>query len=1108
MKNWTDYNDEEEPIPFRRRVFCSSLDGRPIKIKNVETLIKSLEDRRHIPNWILRLANDRDGWDKYPWGSHVWTTLYQQLKDANVRCWPALYTTQPTYEIDKKSYSITGFAWAFKTWILESFRATMNNYYTRYRRLPRIVAWSSKNKFYRNMLKPFLYGQLPIQRLVPDEIEARSRWWVSSMAYFDGCNIEDERIPCHLNRNNYFEVPSEMYREFNEQMRGYKQRIEKSDNIDLSGFQSYQGVPSSFHTLANSSSFFNMTTPLNWQTPIPSYLGTPNSQPPIPSHPGTSNWQNPMTPYSPNFPHTIPSHPHDAGLLNPVYLSINAGGVHWVNGAINLVDSIFYVFDSTKSESRMLMLEQQIRDWTPVIGPQYDNKFNSPPRRSFIGGMVATVDPVELERFSTNQGKLLTHDRLKKWESYDIMSNTMEVLANMPCKNNTGVLMTEVPERGNVSPTHLSFDDVEDRTRVQMVVTGAEIGDADLKRTFKEAIMAHAGVVSNVPINLGKECEGMVREPLARKHRQAPRDQGFYHPRFNLNSLTKLPKEILASEPQLNLQPPRSMQLTFKKEKQDKYCDYHAEKGHYTNDCFQLGRQLEMALESGKLNHLIKDGIHGSGSIDGSDVLALLREFEPCYKVAFEGPPDGFGSHHLRVLKVKEEASGKIGGQSEYQPIERSPRKSGFEETNISQPSVPGSTSNNRGKPVEAMQELAQNIAKEKYGCFRDDEEKTAFYTDQGTYCYMKMPFGLQNARSTYQRVVDTAFQSQIGRNLEAYVDDMVIKSNNEKVLIEDITETFDNLQRINMKLNQKKCSFGVKEGKFMGYMITSKGIQANLKKTKAITDMQSPQTLKEIKGVSRNEKGYSRAPAANHPSKGGNVIHICSNGNESRMCRTTSRKKEDTVSDTLRKEDAERGQKELCTVGKIGPVIVAHVQEATKANYVIREIHIESCEMHIGARYVLAKAIRQGYYWPTLHRDARNVTQKCDSCQVHAPVPRHEHGGDHPQENGLVERANKSLMEGIKARLGRERAGWVDKLPNVLWANRTSLKQSNGETPFGLTYESEAVIPVKIGMPTHRTMMIREEENEDELRLNMDLPQERREATSIREAKYKTKIK
>ncbi|GKD66408.1 hypothetical protein Tco_1308516, partial [Tanacetum coccineum] len=88
---------------------------------------------------------------------------------------------------------------------------------------------------------------------------------------------------------------------------------------------------------------------------------------------------------------------------------------------------------------------------------------------------------------------------------------------------------------------------------------------------------------------------------------QAHRDQGSQHPKSSLSSLTKLPKEILATEPQLNLQPPRPMQLSPKKENQDRYCDYHGEKGHYTNDCFQLRRQLEIALESGKLNHLIKD---------------------------------------------------------------------------------------------------------------------------------------------------------------------------------------------------------------------------------------------------------------------------------------------------------------------------------------------------------------------------------------------------------------------------------------------------------------------------------------------------------------------
>ncbi|GJX50283.1 hypothetical protein Tco_0277128, partial [Tanacetum coccineum] len=101
-------------------------------------------------------------------------------------------------------------------------------------------------------------------------------------------------------------------------------------------------------------------------------------------------------------------------------------------------------------------------------------------------------------------------------------------------------------------------------------------------------------------------------------------------------------------------------------------------------------------------------------------------------------------------------------------------------------------------------------------------------------------PVRLKNARATYQRLVDSTFQSQIGRNL---VDDMVVKSKDEKMLLADIAETFDNLRKINMKLNLKKYSFGVEEGKFLGYMVTSEGIRANPKKTKALADLQSPRT-------------------------------------------------------------------------------------------------------------------------------------------------------------------------------------------------------------------------------------------------------------------------
>nr|XP_043630232.1 uncharacterized protein LOC122601542 [Erigeron canadensis] len=131
-----------------------------------------------------------------------------------------------------------------------------------------------------------------------------------------------------------------------------------------------------------------------------------------------------------------------------------------------------------------------------------------------------------------------------------------------------------------------------------------------------------------------------------------------------------------------------------------------------------------------------------------------------------------------------------------------------------------------------------------------DDEDKTAFYTAEGIFCYKKMPFGLKNAGATYQRLVDKAFGGQIGRNLEVYVDDMVIKSRNEEDMVLDVEETFRTLRFINMKLNPKKCSFGVEEGQFLGHVITKEGFKADPEKIKDIQNMKAPQALKEVQSL------------------------------------------------------------------------------------------------------------------------------------------------------------------------------------------------------------------------------------------------------------------
>nr|GEV39818.1 reverse transcriptase domain-containing protein [Tanacetum cinerariifolium] len=534
------------------------------------------------------------------------------------------------------------------------------------------------------------------------------------------------------------------------------------------------------------------------------------------------------------------------------------------------------------------------------------------------------------------------------------------------------------------------------------------------------------------------------------------------------------------------------------------------------------------------------------------------------------------------------------------------------------------------------------------------DKEKTTFHTGQGVYCYTKMPFGLKNAGATYQRLMDKAFESQI-----VYVDDMVVKSYTEAEMMRDIEETFRTLRKVNMKLNTKKCAFGLAEGVFLGYVVTSEGIKPCLDKTAAVLQLPSSWTIKEgprlnytpieklvlslvfaakrlrwyfqahpitvitdqpikqimsrpdvagrlqkwsimlgehnityrprtsVKGqiladflIEMPGKNPQATPVAEtqHESwtlftdgsscvDGSGVGLILTNlkgivfsyslrfqfaasNNEAeyealiaglristQMCVKnvhvnvdsklvanqvlgTYVAKEDNMVKYLDKVKSlvsgfttfsisqvpRSKNKKADALSKITSTSFTHLsKQMTPIVDYLKEGTLpgdkkEARKLRLKARqYELMEGIlyMRSFLTPWLRcvgpLQAEYVIREIlkGSCSMHAG----------PRKPLTIQRtrrkSNRSLGEGIKARLGKGNKNWVEELPHVLWALRTMIKSSHGDTPFSLTYGTEAVIPTEIGMPTYRTAAVDVVSNDEELRLNLDLLEERERARS-----------
>ncbi|GJV37252.1 reverse transcriptase domain-containing protein [Tanacetum coccineum] len=624
------------------------------------------------------------------------------------------------------------------------------------------------------------------------------------------------------------------------------------------------------------------------------------------------------------------------------------------------------------------------------------------------------------------------------------------------------------------------------------------------------------------------------------------------------------------------------------------------------------------------------------------------------------------------------------------------------------------------------------------------DEEKTAFHTSQMVYCYTKMPFGLKNAGAMYQRLVDKAFDSQVGRNIEVYVDDLVIKSYTETEMLRDIEETFRTLRKINMKLNLKKCTFGAVEGMFLGYTITPEGIKPCSDKTKAVLQLPSPRTIKKVQSLKgklakrlpldirsgtslqATKTTFVRATLAGSTQterridcipvpllwswpraklysnvKASSITSFCRQKVAEILADFLVEKPDDHTPDTSVVEtpleswtlftdgsscvDRSGAEYDALIAGlriaaqmgvrnvqvSVDSKLVANQELGTYvakeqnmikylekvkglvsgfASFSISQVprsknkkadalsKIASTSFEHLSKQVLVETLKEksiheeevatvveedGITWMTpiieylkdgtLPGDRKEASKlrikarqyellegvlykrsfikpwlRCVNplqadygidiagpflegpgkakflivamdyftkwieakavatitgnqvkkfvwdnilCHFGLPVEIVSDNGKqfsdnpfkdwcdklnitqqfalvkHPQSNGLVERANRSLGEGIKVRLGEGNKNWIEELPHVLWAHRTMIKSSHGDTPFSLTYGTEAVIPAEIRMPTYRTATVDTTHNDEELRLNLDLLEEKREHAAVCEAKSKMKM-
>uniref|UniRef100_A0A2N9I3H5 Uncharacterized protein n=1 Tax=Fagus sylvatica TaxID=28930 RepID=A0A2N9I3H5_FAGSY len=571
------------------------------------------------------------------------------------------------------------------------------------------------------------------------------------------------------------------------------------------------------------------------------------------------------------------------------------------------------------------------------------------------------------------------------------------------------------------------------------------------------------------------------------------------------------------------------------------------------------------------------------------------------------------------------------------------------------------------------------------------DQDKTAFITPRGTYCYKMMPFGLKNAGATYQRMVTKMFGHMIGKTVEVYIDDMLVKSLREENHVADLLKVFNILRESRLRLNASKCTFGVSSDKFLGHIVSRRGIKPNLDQIAALVDSVEPRNIKQVQRltgmvaalgrfISRGSRlTYQLLHAFQFPVRGeplflylavsdpcragagvvlvspeglvleqavrlkfsaSNIglrtaerlgdchlqvfcdsqlvanqisgeyqardermsaylaavrfllanfesIHVAQIGREhnshadilaklataleSDIQRTVCIETLDRPSfqnqgisicsisnqpswmdpilsylmdnklpedrkeaKMIKHDDTElppsskytRGNLRKSYMGKIagsqgdisgilvawGLDIVGPLPQApgnkkfliTTTDYFTKWIEAEPLSniRDVDTKRFFWKNVitRFGIPWAAISDNGTQFESRlfkgfCSDLGIKNFFS----SPGYPQSNRQAEASNKIILNGIKRKLEEAKGKWVEELPSVLWTHRTTARKSTGETPFALAYGVKAVIPLEVDIPTTQTTDFTVETNEDNLRKDLDLLEERRDLATIR---------